>query len=116
MRSWCFLSVSCRVPVSVPWATKPPATGSASIPGGRSAVDRRHVGVVVACACGGLQVVQPFELRVGELDAVGCGVLFDAGDAAGPGDGGDVVPAGEDPRERRLCGCRADLRADRADL
>ena len=39
----------------------------------------------MACACRRLQVVQPFELRVGELDAVGCGVLLDAGDAAGTG-------------------------------
>src|SRR5215216_4287497 len=36
--------------------------------------------------------------------------------AAGAGDRGDVVAAGEDPRERGLRGGCADLCADRADL
>src|SRR3954464_9837631 len=81
-----------------------------------SVVDGRHVGVVVACAGGGLEVVQAFELRFGELDLVSRGVLLDASDAAGAGDRGDVVSPGEDPRERGLRGGCADLRADRADL
>src|SRR5215207_804393 len=81
-----------------------------------SAVDGRHVGVVVACTGGGLEVVQPFELRFGELDLVGQGVLLDASDAAGAGDRGDVVSAGKDPRECGLRGGCADLLADRADL
>ena len=70
----------------------------------------------MARACGGLERVQPFELRVGEQDLVSQGVLLDASDAAGAGDRGDVVPAGEDPRECRVCRCRPDLRADRTDL
>src|SRR3954447_6953429 len=81
-----------------------------------SAVDGRHVGVVVACAGGGFEVVQPVDLRFGEPDLVSEGVLLDASDAAGTGDGGDVVSSGEDPRERGLRGSRVDLCADRADL
>src|SRR4051812_40237850 len=67
-----------------------------------SAVDGRHVGVVVACAGGGPEVVEPFELRFGELDLVSQGVLLDASDAAGAGDRGDVFSAREDPGERGL--------------
>src|SRR4051794_41896502 len=78
-----------------------------------SAVDGRHVGVVVACAGGGLEVVEPFELRFGELDLVGQGVLLGSGDAAGGGGGGGVVAAGGGPRGRCLRGGGADLFAGR---
>src|SRR5437763_17082503 len=71
-------------------------------PADLSVVDRRHVGVVVACAGGGLQVVQSFELRFGELDLVGCGVLLAAGAAGGGGGRGDVDPGGGGARESGL--------------
>src|SRR4051795_7096994 len=63
-----------------------------------------------------LEVVELVDLGFGELDRVGCGVLLDARHAARAGDRGDVVAAGEDPRERGLRGGCADLCADRADL
>ena len=47
-------------------------------------VDDGHVPFVVALASGGREVVQPFNLLVAQLDAVGGGVLLDAGDAARP--------------------------------
>ena len=56
-----------------------------------SAVDCSHVGLVVAFAGGGREVVEPLDLLGAQLDAVGRGVLLDAGDALGAGDRGDVV-------------------------
>ena len=56
------------------------------------------------------------QLVGGQLDAVGGGVLLDAGHPAGAGDGGDVVAVGEDPGESGLGGGRADLGADGPDL
>jgi hypothetical protein len=47
-----------------------------------SAVDGGHVRLVVAFASGRRQVAEPLELAGAELDAVGGGVLLDAGDPA----------------------------------
>src|SRR6476646_2406853 len=77
-----------------------------------SAVDRGHVGLVVAFPRRGPERVQPLQLVTGEFDAVGRGVFLDPGDPAGAGDGGDVDPAGQQPRQGGLCGSRADLGAD----
>src|SRR3954465_6537162 len=62
------------------------------------------------------EVVEPLQLARGELDAVGGGVLLDAGDSSGAGDGGDVVALGEDPGQCGLGGGGADLGPDGADL
>ena len=78
-----------------------------------SAVDRGHVRLVVPGAGGRGQGVEPLELVGGEHDGVGGGVLLDAGDAAGAGDGGDVVALGQQPGQRDLGGGGADLGADR---
>jgi len=56
-----------------------------------SAVDDGHISFVVALAGGRREVVQPFDLLGAQLDAVGGGVLLDAGDPLGAGDRGDVV-------------------------
>ena len=60
-----------------------------------SAVDGGHVPFVVAFAGGGSEVVEPFDLFGAQLDAIGGGVLLDAGDPLGAGDRGDVVALGE---------------------
>jgi hypothetical protein len=52
-----------------------------------SALDGGHVCLVVALAGGRREGVQPSELVVGELDGGGGGVLLDARDALGAGDG-----------------------------
>ena len=62
------------------------------------------------------QVVEAGELVVAQLYAVGGGVLLDAGDAAGAGDGGDVVALGQQPGQRGLGGGGAGLGPDGADL
>ena len=62
----------------------------------------------------GVRLSSRSQLVGGELDAVGGGVLLDAGDSAGAGDRGDVVAAGQQPGERGLCGGGADLGADGA--
>ena len=59
------------------------------------AVDGGHVPSVVAFAGGGSEVVEPFNLFGAQLDAIGGGVLLDAGDPLGAGDRGDVVALGE---------------------
>jgi hypothetical protein len=69
-----------------------------------------------AVAGGGVERVQALELVRGECDAVSGGVLFDAGDPAGAGDGSDVVAAGEDPGEGGLGRGGADLGADGGDF
>src|SRR5580693_7332517 len=65
-----------------------------------SPVDGSHVRFVVALAGGRRQVAEPFELVSAQLDAVGGGVLLDAGDPPGAGDRGDVVALGEQPGQR----------------
>jgi hypothetical protein len=62
-----------------------------------SAVDGGHVRFVVAFAGGWRQVAEASELVLGQFDAVGGGVLLDAGDSPGAGDRGDVVALGEEP-------------------
>jgi hypothetical protein len=51
----------------------------------------------VALAGGRGDVVEPLDLLGAQLDAVGGGVLLDAGDALGAGDRGDVVALCEQP-------------------
>ena len=81
-----------------------------------SAVDGGHAGFVVALAGGRSQVVQPLELVTAELDAVGGGVLLDAGDPPGAGDRGDVVALGEQPGQCDLRRCSTRLGGDGRDL
>jgi len=64
----------------------------------------------------GGEVVEPFDLRGAQLDAVGGGVLLDAGDPLGAGDRGNVVALCEQPGERDLCRCGARLGGDGLDL
>src|SRR5947199_5029164 len=71
-----------------------------------SAFDRRHVPCIVALAGGGREVVQPFDLRGAQLDAVGGRVFLDAGDPLGAGDRGDVVALREQPGQSYMCGRR----------
>ena len=51
----------------------------------------------MALASGWLEVVQPFDLLGAQLDAVGGGVLLDAGDPLGARDRGDIVAPREQP-------------------
>ena len=68
-----------------------------------SAVDGGHVPFVVAFAGGRSEVVQPVDLRGAQLEAVGGGVLLDAGDPLGAGNRGDVIALGEQPGQSDLC-------------
>src|SRR5215218_9926079 len=81
-----------------------------------SAVDGGHVRFVVAFTGGRSEVVQPFDLLGAELDAVGGGVLLDAGDPLGAGDRGDVVALGEQPGQGDLCRGGPRLGGDGLDL
>ncbi len=74
-----------------------------------SAVDGGHVRLVVAFAGGRGEIVEAFDLLRAQLDAVGCRVLLDPGDALGAGDRGDVVALREQPCESDLRRCGADL-------
>jgi hypothetical protein len=56
------------------------------------------------------------DLLRAQLDAVGYGVLLEAGDALGSGDRGDVVALGEQPRQRDLCRGGVDFGGDGLDL
>src|SRR5437867_940469 len=67
-----------------------------------SAIDCGHVGLVVALAGGRGETVEPLDLLCAQLDAVGSGVLLDAGDALGAGDRGDVVALCEQPGQSDL--------------
>ena len=79
-------------------------------------VDGGHVRLVVALAGGRGEVVQACDLLDAQLNGVGCGVLFDAGDAFGAGDRGDVVALGEQPGQSDLCRGGVDLGRDGLDL
>ena len=70
----------------------------------------------MALAGGRREVVQPFDLLGAQLDAVGGGVLLDAGDPLGAGDRGDVVALREQPGQRDLRRCGARLGGDGLDL
>ena len=62
------------------------------------------------------EVVQSFDLLGAELDAVGGGVLLDAGDSLCAGDRGDVVALGEQPGQSNLCRCGTHLGGNGFDL
>ena len=81
-----------------------------------SVVDCGHVRLVVAVAGGGGEIVEPLDLLRAQLDAVGSGVLLDAGDALGAGDRGDVVTLREQPGQRDLRRCGVELGSDGLDL
>ena len=81
-----------------------------------SAVDDGHIPFVVAHASGRHEVVQPFDLRSAQLDAVGGGVLLDAGDPFGAGNRGNVVTLREQPGQSDLCRCGSHLRGNGLDL
>jgi hypothetical protein len=70
----------------------------------------------VALAGGRGEVVQPCDLVCGELETVGCRVLFDAGDAFGTGDRGDVVALRDKPGQSDQRRCRIELGGDGLDL
>ena len=63
-----------------------------------------------------MRLFEPFDLLGAQLDAVGGGVLLDAGDPLGAGDRGDVVALGEQPGQRDLRRCGAGLGGDGLDL
>jgi hypothetical protein len=79
-------------------------------------VDGGHVRFVVALAGGRGQVAEPLELVVAQFDAVGGGVLLDAGDPPGAGDRGDVLALGEQPGQGDLRRRGAGLGGDGRDL
>jgi hypothetical protein len=81
-----------------------------------SAFDRGYVLLVVAVAGGGGEIVESSDLVHGDLDAVGCRVLFDSRDALRAGDPGDVVALGEQPRQGDLRGCGVEFGCDGLDL
>ena len=70
----------------------------------------------MALASGRREVVQPFDLLGAELDAVGGGVLLDAGDPLGAGDRGDVVALREQPGQSDLRRCCVRLDSNGLDL
>ncbi len=67
-------------------------------------------------ASSGREVVEPVDLLGTQLDAVGGGVLLDAGDPFGSGDRGGVVSASQDSRQGSLSRGGAGLDGDRLDL
>jgi hypothetical protein len=83
--------------------------GTAARPVAWSAVDKVHDPLFVALAGGRREVVQPFDLLGAQLEAVGGGVLLDAGDPLGAGDRGDVVALREQPCQGHLCRRRTHL-------
>ena len=79
-------------------------------------VDGGHARFVVPFAGGWRQVAEPFELVAAQFDAVGGGVLLDAGDPPGAGDRGDVVALGEQPGQGDLRRGGAGLGGDGLDI
>ncbi len=49
--------------------------------------------------------MKPFEVGGREVDVGGGGVLFQPGSPLGAGDGCDVLPLGQQPRQGELPGC-----------
>jgi hypothetical protein len=80
-----------------------------------STVDGGHVRLVVALAGGRREIVEALDLLCAQLDAVGGGVLLDAGDTLGAGDRGDVVALGEQPGQSDLRRCSVELGSDGLD-
>jgi hypothetical protein len=72
--------------------------------------------LVVVVAGGDGEVVQSLDLVSGELDIVGCDVLFGTRHPLGSGDRGDVVAFGQEPCDGNLRGCCAGLLCDASDL
>ena len=70
----------------------------------------------MARAGGGGQIIESLDLLGTQLDAVGCRVLLDAGDALGAGDRGDVVTLREQPGQSDLRRCGVELGGDGPDL
>ena len=68
----------------------------------KSALDPGHVPFFVSLANRARQVVQPLDLRAVELEAVGRGVLLDAGDSLRAGDRRDVIALSEQPGQSNL--------------
>src|SRR5882762_4903749 len=66
-----------------------------------SAVDYGHVPFVMALTGGRREVVQPFDLLGAQLDAVGHGILLDAGNPLGAGNRSDVVALSRAARPER---------------
>jgi hypothetical protein len=108
------LILSTGLPAAV--SVRPAAGASACAPRPWSAVDGGHARFVVALAGGRRQVAEPLELVAAQFDAVGGGVLLDAGDPPGTGDRGDVVALGEQPGQRDLRRCGAGLGGDGRDF
>src|SRR3989442_1927816 len=81
-----------------------------------SAVNDGHVPFVMALTGGRREVVQPFDLLGAQLDAVGGGVLLDAGNPLGAGNRSDVVALREQPGQRDLCRCCSDLLGNGSNL
>jgi hypothetical protein len=82
----------------------------------RSAVDNGHVPFVVTLAGGRCEVIQPLDLLGAQLDAVGGGVLLDAGDPLRAGNRSDVVAMREEPGQSDLCRCCTRLDRNGLDL
>ena len=81
-----------------------------------SAVDDSHISFVMALACGRCDVIQPCDLRGAQLDAIGGGVLLDAGNPLGAGNRSDVVALREQPGQSDLCRCGSHLSGNGSDL
>src|SRR5438552_16261501 len=81
-----------------------------------SAVDDRHLRLLVALAGSRAEIAEPLDLLGAQLDAVGSGVLLNAGDALGTGDRGDVLALRKQPGQRDLRRRGVDFGGDGPDL
>ena len=81
-----------------------------------SAVDCCHVPFVLALAGGRGKVVQPFDLRRSQLDAVGRSVFLDAGHSLGASNRSDVIALCEEPGQSDLSRCCTHLGGTGLDL
>src|SRR5438270_10823009 len=89
-----------------------PAGGGSGQVSGRSAACR----LLRECCREPGEVVELADLPGGQLDAIGGGVLLNAGDPLGAGDRGDVVALGQQPGQGHLRRRDAGLGGDRSDL